>query len=102
MGEQHKNETETDKMEVPSADNLIKHTSNHAHIASKSEHSIPSTALKWGYCELTRKRLCEDQAAFLTWEHPIDGFIHAWAVFDGHGGYDTALYSAQHFLKYVQ
>lgn len=56
----------------------------------------------WGYCELTRKQLDEDQAAFLTWTHVNEGLVHAWAVFDGHGGYETALYSAQHFLKYLE
>jgi len=90
-------------MEVP-VDALIKQTSNHDRIASHAEMPKLSDLqpLLWGYCELTRKSQDEDQAAFLTWEHPTDGFVHAWAIFDGHGGYETALYSAQHFLKYVQ
>ena len=58
--------------------------------------------IQWGYCELTRKQLDEDQAAFATWTHEKEGYVHAWAVFDGHGGYEVALYSAQHFLKYVE
>lgn len=102
--------------EAPSPDVLIKQTSDHERLQSpKSVHSNSSEsteskinsvsnfeALKWGYCELTRKQQDEDQAAFLTWTHPEDGFVHSWAIFDGHGGYETALYSAQHFLKYVE
>eukprot|EP00485_Elphidium_margaritaceum_P002304 CAMPEP_0202686520 /NCGR_PEP_ID=MMETSP1385-20130828/2267_1 /ASSEMBLY_ACC=CAM_ASM_000861 /TAXON_ID=933848 /ORGANISM="Elphidium margaritaceum" /LENGTH=561 /DNA_ID=CAMNT_0049341109 /DNA_START=20 /DNA_END=1705 /DNA_ORIENTATION=+ len=98
-----------DTMEVPSDDALIKQISNHDRMATKSIAEIDAAALQaihepllWGYCELTRKQLDEDQAAFLTWTHPTDGFVHAWAIFDGHGGYETALYAAQHFLKYVQ
>eukprot|EP01083_Nonionella_stella_P295238 1003436_1 len=100
------------KMDIPSAGSLIKQTSNHDRIASNpidgnkisniNANNNGTDVLLWGYCELTRKQLDEDQAAFLTWSHPTDGFVHSWAIFDGHGGYETALYSAQHFLKYVQ
>ena len=98
-------------MDVP-IDALIKQTSNHDRIASSPldnnqvnneiDDVLAKHPLLWGYCELTRKQLDEDQAAFLTWTHPTDGFVHSWAIFDGHGGYETALYSAQHFLKYLQ
>ena len=104
MTEHIKKET----MEVPIND-LIKQTSNHDRIASQTLDGMDGingmfakNPLLWGYCELTRKQLDEDQAAFLTWTHPTDGFVHSWAIFDGHGGYETALYSAQHFLKYLQ
>ena len=92
-----------DTTNVSETDELIKQTSNHDRIASSEliECNMHQPLL-WGYCELTRKQLDEDQAAFLTWTHPNDGFVHSWAIFDGHGGYETALYSAQHFLKYVQ
>ena len=91
--------TKLDTMEVPSPDSLIKQTSNHDRIRQTSQVSIdastlepalsmPTEPLLWGYCELTRKELDEDQAAFLTWEHPSDGLVHAWAIFDGHGGYE--------------
>ena len=62
----------------------------------------PTQPIIWGYSELTRKQLDEDQASFIQWDHPIDGIVHAWCVFDGHGGYETALYCAQHFLNYVK
>eukprot|EP01084_Bolivina_argentea_P308625 533720_1 len=90
-----------DSIRIPQADEMIKQVSDHGRIGSVELNAIASPLL-WGYCEMSRKRLDEDQAAFLTWTHPKDGFVHSWAVFDGHGGFETALYSAQHFLKYVQ
>lgn len=107
LNDKEENKVEQDTMDVP-VDALIKQTSNHDRIASpdaiitNNEIKVIKNPLLWGYCELTRKQLDEDQAAFLTWTHPTDGFVHSWAIFDGHGGYETALYSAQHFLKYVQ
>ena len=87
---------------MASPDVIIKQTSDHERLESDAAAAPSFEALKWGYCELTRKQQDEDQAAFATWTHPEDGFVHSWAIFDGHGGYETALYSAQHFLKYVE
>eukprot|EP01084_Bolivina_argentea_P136787 240918_1 len=112
----NKSEEETDEKdkEVIQKEPTMEHleqiertNSSHSRVESrKLDHTVlsnfQSQSLLWGYCELTRKQLDEDQAAFATWTHPSDGFVHAWAIFDGHGGYETALYSAQHFLKYVQ
>ncbi|ETO16067.1 hypothetical protein RFI_21293 [Reticulomyxa filosa] len=56
----------------------------------------------FGYHEASKKTRDEDQATYVCWKHSKDGTIHGWGIFDGHGGYECALYSSQHFLQFVK